>query len=62
MLLFPNPRFSKALMLKINVLCFHIKNEAGMRYSKDNLDPEKRKESDKAGSDKSGAHLSSQVS
>lgn len=49
-------------MLKINVLCFHIKNEAGMRYSKDNLDPEKRKESDKAGSDKSGAHLSSQVS
>uniref|UniRef100_A0A8C0WYB0 Cytosolic 5'-nucleotidase 1B n=1 Tax=Castor canadensis TaxID=51338 RepID=A0A8C0WYB0_CASCN len=38
------------------------KNEAGMRYSKDNLDPEKRKESDKAGSDKSGAHLSSQGS
>lgn len=41
----------------MNILCFHIKNEPGMRYSKESLDAEKRKDPDKT-----GARLSTQVS
>uniref|UniRef100_UPI0016599AC7 cytosolic 5'-nucleotidase 1B n=1 Tax=Halichoerus grypus TaxID=9711 RepID=UPI0016599AC7 len=40
----------------INILCFHIKNETGSRNSKDSLDTEKRKDSEK-----SGVRLSTQM-
>lgn len=55
----PKPKVSNAPRIKklINTLCFHIKNDTGSKNSKDSIDTEKRKDSEK-----SGVRLSTQVS